>query len=47
MDDVLRKAQEEIKRVNKEIRREHKEQPNRIEAPPVFPPSKTEPTDKE
>ncbi|MFI5089637.1 MAG: hypothetical protein ACHP7P_06225 [Terriglobales bacterium] len=46
MDDVQRKAREKAERLREKIRREQEEQPNRIKAPPVFPPSKREPTDK-
>ena len=47
MDDVQRKAREEAERLREKIRREHEEQPHRIKAPPVFPPSKREETNKE
>jgi hypothetical protein len=47
MDDVVRKAQEEADRLREKIRQEQEAQPNRIKAPPIFPPSKREPTDKE
>jgi hypothetical protein len=47
MDDVQRKAREEAERLREKIRREQEQQPNRIKAPPIFPPSTTNPTDKE
>jgi hypothetical protein len=42
MDDVIRKAQEEAEKLRERIRREQEEQPNRIEAPPIFPPPERE-----
>ncbi len=47
MDDVQRKAQEAAERLREQIKREQEQQPNRIQAPPIFPPSPKELTDKE
>ena len=46
-DELKRKVDKELKRVRKEIEKERKEHPKRIVAPPVFPPPKNKPNDKE